>query len=687
MSAGHWPAPSIRHALPKRGMTSTEPTTDSATADAARRPPPGGVTRRAAFISLLVVAVTAPVIFYSEVVWFRPSAYFRGGELPAATPPAPWPLLVVWLLAALSTIPAFRRLRLTRTDLLTVYSVVLVVAPLSGIYLIFYLLSQIPSYYYLGRSQPLWEPTFLKLIPRWWGPSSFDAVESYFVGPSSVPWAEWALPLAAWSSFIICLYLANACFLVLLQKQWIQHERLTFPLAQIPLQAVGETSGGDGFARLPTNRVFWAGLIVAAAIGFLSELSQRMPSVPRMPMQITLIANQPVGPVAALGQVELWLFPWLISLAYMVPKDLLFTVWLLWLVRIGLSALTIAYGGEPMPADQWWSYDGFPAPFSQATGAVVGLAIWALWIARRHLARGLRIAFSRRVGGDQDEPLTYRWALIGLVACTAWMVAFLVLSGCRPMIGLAYIALLLGVYLAYARLQAEAPFDPFFWWFNDIAAVVVGMRNLLPAEVLTIYTLNWAGGSLPTKVFSSCTLNTLTSFKIADATGASPRRLTYLLFGAFVIALGLGMVLTLTASYHYGYLTTAAGKGETWTAWAVRDAGSMTFYDITSKADRNIGGVMYMAAGAALFVFFGLMRLRFLWWPFHPVGYLLANSLPQRVGVFPFFIAWIVKVLVTRYGGLRLYRATIPLAVGLIMGDVLNSSLWNLIGLITKGQF
>jgi hypothetical protein len=435
------------------------------------------------------------------------------------------------------------------------------------------------------------------------------------------------------------------------------------------------------------SSVFWAGLIVAAALGFLSQLSQRVPAVPSLSMQIILMRSEPVGTVAALGEVELWLYPWLLALAYMLPKELLFSVWFLWLVRLGLCALAIAYGSWPMAADEWWTYDEFPAVFSQATGALIGLCIWALWIARRHLVRALRIAFSRRPEGDHDEPLTYRSALMGLVVSTAWMVAFLVLSGCRPMIGLAYVALLLVVYLAYARLYAEAPFDPFFWWFNDIAAVCMGPRNMLPSETLTIYTMNWAGGSLPSKIFSACTLNTLTSLKIADATGTSPRRLTYRLLGVFVIALGIGMFITLTAVYHYGYLTTSAGKGESFTAWALRDAGYSTFYDITSGAGRNVGGALYMTAGAALFVFFGVMRLRFLWWPFHPLGYLLSNSLPQTVGTFPFFIAWVVKVLVTRYGGLRLYRATMPLAVGLIMGDVLNSSLWKIIGLVTHGRW
>jgi hypothetical protein len=645
----------------------------------------GGVTWRAAALSLVVIAISAPVVFWGEVVWHKGTLFWSSGM------PVPWPLTVLLVLTALTSIPALRRLRLTRPEMLTVYSVILVVTPLFGTYVLFYLLSQVPTFYYLGRSQPLWEPTFLHLIPSWWGPSSFAAVEDFYHGQAPIPWSEWALPLAAWSSFMISLYVANICFLSLLQKQWIRHERLTFPLAQIPLETVAEGTSRDRGARLPVSRAFWVGLVAAAAVGFLSQLSQRVPVMPAFSMQITLMSAQPVGPVAALGQVDLWLYPWLISLAYLLPKDLLFSVWFLWLVRLGLCAMAIRQGVHLTAADQWWTYDDFPAPFSQATGAVVGLSVWALWSARRHLSRALRIALSRRPSqGDRDEPLPHRWALSGFIVAAAWMIYFLVLSGCRPIVGVAYVALLLGLYLAYARLQAEAPFEVFFWWFNDIAAVSMGMRNMRPAETLTIYMMNWAGASFPGRIFSACSLNTLTSFKIADANGTNLRGLTYLLLAAFVIALGLGVFVTLTGLHHHGFLMTTAGQGDYytgWAGWALRDAGYSTFYDIVGEDDRYVGGTLYMAAGAVICVFLGLMRLRFLWWPFHPIGYLLSNSIPLALGTFPFFIAWALKSLVIRYGGLRLYRKTIPPAIGLIMGDLLSTSVWHVITLVTCGRW
>jgi hypothetical protein len=46
----------------------------------------------------------------------------------------------------------------------------------------------------------------------------------------------------------------------------------------------------------------------------------------------------------------------------------------------------------------------------------------------------------------------------------------------------------------------------------------------------------------------------------------------------------------------------------------------------------------------------------------------------------PFVIAWAVKSLVLRYGGMRLYRQSLPLFYGLILGDFLAGGLTTLAG-------
>jgi len=92
-------------------------------------------------------------------------------------------------------------------------------------------------------------------------------------------------------------------------------------------------------------------------------------------------------------------------------------------------------------------------------------------------------------------------------------------------------------------------------------------------------------------------------------------------------------------------------------------------------------------AGAAVTLALGIIRLRFWWWPFHPVGYLAANTWGLQLWYMPFFIGWAAKALLIRYAGLPLYRRTIPLAVGLIVGDLLNGGLWGIIRLVRVGAY
>jgi hypothetical protein len=77
-------------------------------------------------------------------------------------------------------------------------------------------------------------------------------------------------------------------------------------------------------------------------------------------------------------------------------------------------------------------------------------------------------------------------------------------------------------------------------------------------------------------------------------------------------------------------------------------------------------------AGAVVALSLGALRLRFWWWPFHPAGYLVANSWGMHWFYSAFFVGWLAKTLVTRYGGLRLYRHTVPLAIGPIGGELMD---------------
>jgi hypothetical protein len=97
----------------------------------------------------------------------------------------------------------------------------------------------------------------------------------------------------------------------------------------------------------------------------------------------------------------------------------------------------------------------------------------------------------------------------------------------------------------------------------------------------------------------------------------------------------------------------------------------------------EIGGGM---AGVVVVGLLSAAHSRFVWWPFHPVGYALSCTFTPQWLWCPLFVVWLCKVLILRYGGVRLYRRGIPLAVGLILGDYVVAMLWAFAGLIAGEQ-
>jgi hypothetical protein len=604
--------------------------------------------------------------------------------------PAMAPVVTLIPLTLLAGRRWFRRAGFTRSELLTIYAILLVAGPVASHGMLFWLLPKIVHYYYYGRAMTAWQTTLIPLIPSWYAPSDNTVVSSFFEGGATVPWAAWWLPLAAWGSFLLALMAASGSVIALLQRQWITSERLTFPLAQIPLTLIEPAGTGRCGASLTVSRAFWAGALIAGSIGLLNTIATKFPAVPSIPLgPIPLMRMQIIGPQAGLGEIDLVLWPWLIGLAFMLPTDLSFSCWFFWFVRVGLTVVAIAAGHPPRQAEDWWE-SGFPAPYNQGGGAMFALGLWALWIARPHLSRAFRIAFSRQSGrADREEALPYRWSLIILCGSFAWMTYFLYLSGCRVAFGATLVVMIIAFYVLWARLRAETglgflnmPFE-----YQLAMGMPFGTGALRPTEIMTLLSMRWAYYPGEGSSFDVCTASLLESMKIADAGGINRRRLTLTLTGALLFALISGTYITLTGIYHYGFTNLAMGgaRGITWPSYQSRADGQRTVQMLTILTAADLKGLLGVAAGGVVAVGLGLLRLRFPWWPFHPMGYLVSNVWGMSWFYMPLIIGWLSKVLVLRYGGLRLYRQAIPLATGLIVGDMLTRGVWAVVAIVARG--
>jgi hypothetical protein len=651
-----------------------------------RQDPGGGVTARALLTAFALLGLIAPAAFYVEIAWHRTVCF-------ATSSPSMASVVLLFILTAAMGAPVLRRGGFSRRELLVVYSILLVGAPLVSKGLLVWLLGHNIAYYYSARTYWLWETAFLRQVPAWFAPTDTDAVIGFFEGGAAVPWSLWARPLEAWLSFEVCLFIAALCLIVLVQRHWISHERLTFPIAQIPLEMVQDRADhrGRASARLPAAPLFWLGLMLSLGIAFMNDLSERAPTIPAIPLgPITVVDWWQVGPMAGLGSLDLLLWPWMIAIAYLIPRDLSFSVWFFWLVRLGLTVIAIAAGATPQRPEDWWS-TSFPAPYYQGGGAVFALLLWVLWSARQHLGRALRVAFrGGETARDSREPLSYRAALIALAISTAGMAWLLSLAGCRMVFALALIGMIAGYHLMWARLRAETGlgFVEFPINVQDLMVVPFGSAAFREREIIALISTRWTyqpGGALGWDALPASVLET---FKVADAAQINARRLTPALVAGFLVSLAVGVVVVLTGMYRYGFLGMAVGTVQWVGPQTLLDGNRIyTFLSDPQLSRPDVNGTIAIAAGGAVAVLLGIMRLRFWWWPFHPLGYVAANIWSMHWYYLPFMIGWLAKSLVVRYGGLGPYRKTIPLAIGLIVGDLLNSAIWSVVALLTQGRW
>jgi hypothetical protein len=79
------------------------------------------------------------------------------------------------------------------------------------------------------------------------------------------------------------------------------------------------------------------------------------------------------------------------------------------------------------------------------------------------------------------------------------------------------------------------------------------------------------------------------------------------------------------------------------------------------------------------------LKLRFQWWPLHPVAYPIAIASTIQSMTLAIFGTWLFKSLLLRYGGLRAHRAALPFFLGLLAGSgtvsLLQRALFELLGL------
>jgi hypothetical protein len=107
---------------------------------------------------------------------------------------------------------------------------------------------------------------------------------------------------------------------------------------------------------------------------------------------------------------------------------------------------------------------------------------------------------------------------------------------------------------------------------------------------------------------------------------------------------------------------------------------------LSAPRGTNIPATIAIIYGFAFTLFLAFMRMNFNWWPFHPVGFATSASWSMDMLWFCMLVAWLIKVVMLKYMGAQSYKPYLPFFIGLVLGDYVVGSIWNITGVLAGVQ-
>ena len=187
--------------------------------------------RWAVLIGLALVAAWCVVIPYTDLV-------LMGSELAVNHLPVAAVVTLAILLGGNVIARTVGGVGLTGPQVLIIYAMVLCAAAIPSTGLVIHLLPTlvVPEYYATPVND--WHAVILPYVSPWLVPHGDGVATWFFEGlpaGASLPWGAWLRPLGVWTGYVVFLVLASFSIGALFRRPWIEEERLTFPLADIPL--------------------------------------------------------------------------------------------------------------------------------------------------------------------------------------------------------------------------------------------------------------------------------------------------------------------------------------------------------------------------------------------------------------------------------------------------------------------
>jgi hypothetical protein len=555
-----------------------------------------------------------------------------------------------------------RNLALNRSELIVVYIMLIVVASLATMGLCETILPAITGVFYYASPENKWAEILFPVLPDPVmlndGNGNTDFYEGFGTKEFSVPWSIWLRPMALWGVLLLALYLTMVCLAVILRRQWMDRERLSYPLVQAPQALIRGEDGDSLINPFFKNKTMWAGAALPIIVGLFTGLNKYLAGWPTIPTAWSF----PIG----WGQsINMTISFAVLGFSYLIGPDIAMGIWGFALLS-KVEKMFFVANGVTKQQDVWGVSTSELLNY-QGLGALIVFVAIGMWVGREHLKQ-VWLKFLGRDSdlSDDDEIMSYRAAVTGCLIGTAVMIGWFVWLGTPVWAAALFVFLAMVIFTGLARVVAE----------SGIAAIISPMI----APDFMVYGL---GGKL---LGATATANLSMSYifaadirvflmgvvanglKLIEGMNRHSRRIV---FWAIVIAILLGVAGSLFTVLSLGYRDGGINSN----AWFFKSMPQIIYKTAATNIQEPEGvnwlGMSFVGFGAGGMLLLTWLRQRFLWWPLHPIGFPIMTSWLVDWMWFSIFFAWLIKVTILKYGGAALFARSRYFFLGIIAGRML----------------
>ena len=625
----------------------------------------GGITVRGFVLGTLVSAAIGTGVAYADTV-------IRGCRVAQdfGSPVAVFFLILIAIL--LNPLMGWLRRSwyLSHADVSLVYIMALLAAAIPSMGLTSFFVPFLSGAQYYATPENRWADLFMEHVPDWLVPHDPQSIKNFYEGnPSTdIAWSAWLPPLLAWATFLLALYLVMIAIMVILRRQWMDYERLLYPLMQPSLAMIAQERERL-MPPLFRSYLFWIGLAVPAAVGAVNALHAYYPIVPAIELygrmrilhETTLI--RPSLSFTAIG------------FTYFLSQDIALGIWVLNLIAKMQEGAFNVLGVSSNESMEWVTV---PILAHQNMGAMSMFVLFGLWMGRRHLAAVLRKAFKGDPSvEDEDEMMSYRTAVFTVLGGGLFMWWWLGQTGLPLWAAGLTLFMAFVIFLGLTRMVTEggffitrAPMNPGNFMVSGFGVDALGGQGVTALG----YSWCWAG-EMRIFVMAACA----NSLKIAEQYIRGNRRMLLWAMLVAILVSAIGSIwVQIAVGYHYG----AINMGGFYTG-LVKYPFNFISRHMANGTELNWAGWLWSAYGALLMWALMIAKQRFLWWPIHPMSLPISAMWMTDVIVLSVFISWLIKGIILKYGGPKLYNQGKPFFIGLVAGQFGSMCVWAVIDYFT----